>query len=64
MNVRGHQDSATKTKLSWLAKLNIRADAIATTARYECTPLTNTQMCAWHPSSSIKIFINKFPIHK
>ena len=64
LHVRGHQDQKANAPLTWLENLNIRADAIATSARNDCPPLTIKQQCAWHPSGAIQLFINKVPINK
>ena len=63
-HVKGHQDTKKQGTLTWEETLNVRADQLATMARFENKPLTYLQQCSWHPNSVIQLFINKQPINK
>ena len=64
IHVKGHQDTLKHGSLTWEEHLNVRADQLATIARFEHKPLTYLQQCSWHPSAVIQLFINKQPINK
>lgn len=64
IHVKGHQDTHKQTHLTWVEKLNVRADHLATKARFNHKPLSLIQQSSWHPEAAIQLYINKSPIHK
>ena len=52
-HVRGHQDTKKTGTLTWLEHLNVRADTLATKARYNHPVLSVIQQQLWFPDSRI-----------
>ena len=64
VHVHGHQDTKKNTTLTWLEKLNIRADKLAKLARANLPPLPTKYKYVHFPQSNIQLYINEVPIHK
>ena len=63
-HVKGHQGSHKNTRLTWIETLNVRADAMATNARYDRRKPTYEKQCVWHPKYVVQSYINNLPVHK
>ena len=63
-HVRGHQDTKKKTRLSWLERLNVRADQLATLERYHLGLRKFSDLQVWFPAAKIQLYLENKPIHK
>ena len=62
-HVKGHCDRG-KEPLTWIQKLNVRADELATQQRERIEKNKQKQFDVWFPNSQICLYINDIPIHK
>ena len=52
------------TELTWVETLNVRADALATSARTSLAPLPSPFKNIFFPKSMVQLYVNDLPIHK
>ena len=64
VHVKGHQDTKKASRLSWLERLNVRADQLATLERYHLELKTFRSFHACFPAAKIQLYLANNLIHK
>ena len=64
VHVKGHQDTKKTSRLSWLERLNVRADQLATLERYHLELKKFSSFQVWFPAARIQLYLANNPIHK